>query len=386
MLKEREKEHRPEKNEDFRASSNKIFFLNLLLFLIFSIYSLLFLNQFVCLVNAAKAEDNPVVAPKVEGAEKDKTTKSDKTESLNILPGQNLKDLNDLEEKIFHQNFISDSVEDRLSRLENFIFGKTNPTEKLEIRLNKLTTALQTPITPAEKDKTKTTELLQPQHIEPQAYKNEKIKEEQEVLYDESFNVGVVGAISQIEKRVFNKTFNELPFQARVAALEEKLLTKSELVKNRNKPLLERVSLLVKRSEINTYTYDQTPQPVPYQQGQGQGQGLQNNNQVKGGVKSYIIDPRTGLLINEQTGQVVKDSDGNPISVMISKSIPTETFTQPNYGYNPPPSYGYNPSLNQFNPGVLPGNTLQQQYLPGQFPYDLLFDQGGAGNSNDPGY
>ena len=299
MLRKKEKEHKQEKNEEinFFSFNLTIIFLSLL------ILSLANSISFYTLANI------------------EETQTTQKT------------DLDNIEEKVFHQSFNKESQEERAGRLEKFLFGITHANLSLEERLNKITNAIQTNIK----------------------------KETPQVLYDESFNTGVIGTISQIEIKIFNRIFNDLPFQTRVSSLEDRLLSRQEIIRARKKPLLERVSILVSKAEINT-----NPQPQ-----------IQKNNRSLTNY-SYTIDPRTNFLISEQTGEVVKDGFGNPIKVMLPQTLPQLPLQN---------NYGLLPLQNQLNP-YLPYQNLpnQQPGIPGQIPpLDLFFDQG-SGYGNDPGY
>ena len=298
------------------------------------------------------------------------------------------KSLDQLEEKIFHQKFSDESSNDRLSRIEEFVFGKKTSNQIDEIRLNKITNALQDKSNETEQEKI---QVIQPQTIPQNAIASQKdeqnINKQQKIIYPEPNNSGIIGAINEIEVKIFNKTFEALPFPQRVANLEEKILTRNEITKNSKKPLLERVNILVKKANLpiskqtesiiipppsnpqnNIQNYNaNTLRPSTINQNQ------QNNNYTQ----SYTIDPRNGFLINEQTGEVIKDGYGNPIKVRI----PQQVTQQPQYNYaNPNQLYP-----NQNSPyGALPP---QQQYgLPGQqgqFPYDLFFNQGGLDPSGE---
>lgn len=309
MLRKKGKVHRQKRKKGFK-------FLKPLIFLVF------LLSLFIYTYNFS------VVAQETELKE---VTKTDN------------KELSDLEEKIFHQNFNTEQADSRLSRLENFLFGKAFEKEVYETRINKITAALKTP----EKEKP-AIEEIKPESIEtpstPQAITNKE---------------GIIGAINQIEMKMFNMTYNDYPFPARISSLEDRLLSKSEISINRSKPLLERVTILVSKAGIlqDSTTMTQTPTSI---------QKPTANN----GPKSYSIDPKTGLLINEQTGETVKDSDGNPISVMLPQPLP-----QQNYG-------GYLPQQNPLLQNSPYGNQFQQN--PGGIPspYDFLFNQQ---NNLDPG-
>ena len=250
------------------------------------------------------------------------------------------KELTNLEEKVFHQSYSTESKEERISRLENFLFGKPALKESIENRLKKITTALKAPEIEQPIIKSETLDKIPPSQP--------------------TNNEGIIGAISQIEMKMFNMTFNEYPFIARINALEDRLLSKQEITKDRMKPLLERVTILVSKAGL------QVPQNnIPV-----------NNAPKAEAPRTYSIDQNTGLLINDQTGEPVKDSNGQPISVMLPRPIP-QILPQQNYGYQPPQNpLQNNPYGNQFlkNQGGIPS------------PYDFLFNQQNNLDPGDAGY
>ena len=316
MLRKKEKEHRQEKNEGFNPSLNKI-----LLF----IFLLLLLSQFTYKVTSA----------------------------------QENSDLGIIEEKIFHQKFETEPKEERISRLEMFLFGVKQPNQDLENRLTKILSALKSPKKEPEQISAQTVKLIPKQLI------NERPENDNEprVVYDESFNTGVVGAVSQIENKVFNMTFNEVPFPTRVATLEERLLSRSEIVKSRKKPLMERVTILIQKANIRI-----REQREP-----------QSNYQYNPPTQNYAIDPQTGSLINTQTGEIVRDNYGNPIVVMLPQPLQQGLPLQPQYGFQLPP--------NQRNPYGFPNQLPGGQVAPGIFnPLDYLYNQGNIDPNADPGY
>ncbi len=328
MLRKKEKEHKLEKNEDFNHSYLKAF-------IIATLINLIYFSQITYFFHYGSIAQ---------------------TESTKEAQDKDLINIDELEEKVFHQQFKSDTKDLRLSRLEDFIFGKKSSGIAIPERLNKLTTALQ--LQKKEQVQVTPEPILQVSPEKVADKPQEEIKEEPKVLYDETFNVGVLGTISQIEKRVFNKVFNEQPFQARVTALENKLLSKSEISKNRKRPLLDRITILMEKAGIPA------GKPEPLQ--------LPQKNP---GPQSYTIDPNTGLLINEQTMQTVKDNYGNPITVMIPQPIQPQNYGQPNYGLP------YQQNSQNMPPY---GNPLQQNQYGG-LPLDLLFNQQDP-NTGDPGY
>jgi hypothetical protein len=354
VLKRKEKEHKHEENAACKISvTQKHFFTKFLIFIF------LLLNS----VNFCYSEESKV-NPDI--AQNDLAT---------------IK-ISELEDTVFHEKYTAEKIEDRLGRLENFLFGKQYSSSTINDRLQKLSSALNL----------KSTENtnIPPETVTAKATPESEQKEDNEpkVVYDESFNSGVIGAVSQIEKRVFGKTFNEYTFQKRVENLELRILNRAEIAKNKNKTLIERVTYLVRRTGISTVNPN-IPVISP-----------QANPQV---TQSYTIDPNTGNLINEATGEPIKDSYGNPIQVKIPsvlKQNPANSpgiynqfpqtqqqFTQPQ---NPQP-YGNVLPQNQF-PNSLPyGNQFPAPGFPPQqqFPYDFLFNQGVGGGldpGNDPNY
>ena len=235
---------------------------------------------------------------------------------------EHIKNIEELEEKIFYQKFNSNSIEDRLSRIEKFIFGKVSKEKDSTVRINNLSEALNKPEKGPEPFLPKPLPKITPEKVSP-------------VLYGDSFNTGVLGKVKDIEMKLYGTSFETKPFQERIEDLEEKLLSSIERNKNKNKSLLERVSYLVDKF-------------------QPEKQNKINDNQIQ----SYIIDPTTGSLINENTGEVIKDKYGNPIMVMHpqANSFPDENFGVPNYE-NP-----FAPNLtNPSNPGQLPLDLLLKQ-------------------------
>ncbi len=144
------------------------------------------------------------------------------------------KELNNLEEKIFHQSYSTELKEVRVERLENFLFGKSDSKETIENRIKKITAALKAP------------EVEQPAIKEIKSETLDKIPPPQVPMDNE----GIIGAINQIEMKMFNMTFNEYPFATRINALEDRLLSKQEITKDRMKPLLERVTILVNKAGL----------------------------------------------------------------------------------------------------------------------------------------
>jgi hypothetical protein len=261
------------------------------------------------------------------------------------------EDLSPIEEKIFHQKYTNETNEQRASRLEEFIFGRKYQNEVFETRLNRILKALQLQKEEKKLEKQAQSRLEAETITTSKKLPEDTTKSKPKVIYDESFNTGVLGAISQIELKIFNKTFNHIPFPTRVAALENQLLTKSEISKVRKQPLLERVSILVNRAGLIPSQPAQEPS-INYQAPQAS---------QKPPSQSYTLDPRTNFLIDEDTGEIIKDNFGRPVRV----KIPLEFQKQ-----------------NQFNPTLgFPQNPSQQQLqVP---PLDFFLDQPGQGQGQE---
>ena len=112
---------------------------------------------------------------------------------------EDIKSIELLEERIFHQKFEEDTIKDRLSKIERFVFGKESKERDLTTRINNLSEALNKP--------EKTPELFQPKplpKITPEKIIEEtNIKPEAKVLYGESFNTGVLGKVKEIEIKLY---------------------------------------------------------------------------------------------------------------------------------------------------------------------------------------
>lgn len=215
MLRRKEKEHKQEEERD--SKPQKTFFI--LILLIFFITNL---NVF--------AQDT----------EQSQVNYQERTDS---------KELDNLEEKIFKYKYNNEPKEKRVERLEEFIFGKKYTSKNIESRINKLLKAF--------KKQAKEEEVFEQVEIP---------KQEPKIIYDNTSETGIIGAISQIEIKIFNKTFNDFPFYKRVENLEENILSEHEIKKIRNKSLIERVSILIKKTGImpqqeDTLTLPQQPFP-----------------------------------------------------------------------------------------------------------------------------
>ena len=305
MLKRKEKELKLEKSEDFNVFPCTIFFA-ILIILYCCFVGYLIQDTFASFAQESKAT--------------------------------NTLDLDNLEEKIFHQKFNTEPIEQRLSRLEEFLFKVTSKNESNEARINKIVNAFKV------EEGNKKQEAIKGETVKPSATPLEK-EEESKMVYDESFNVGIVGAIGKIEMKLFNKVFNDLPFDQRIATLEDNLLTKSEIAKTRNKPLMERITLLVKKTDVTV----------------NNNEGAENKKD-KNTIKTYIVDPKTSFLIDPNTNEIAKDTFGNRIHVII----PQQSILQP-FG-------NYQPGVNQINP-YLQNQHNQLPLLPGQLPPLDLFNQ-----------
>lgn len=367
MLKEKGKVYKPEEKKGFNFL--KVLFLSYVL--VFSIF----------LTNKILAQD-AVSAPTSTPADLAKDIESPSAASPN-------KELDELEEKILHQKYPKDSKENRISRLEEIIFGRQAVNLTPDARLQKLLRAI-----PPSEDEIKPIVLDKaPQPEEPKLKPEELYKDPLEngnkpkVIYDEGFNQGVFGAVGQIETKVFNKTFNEVPFEKRVEKLEETILPKWELNQSRKKPLIERVSILVRKAGVSVPQQDPPIQLPP--SNSPQAVSPQNNppQENPNAQQSYTINPNTGFLVNEKTGEIAKDNLGNPIMVRIPQPLPQQFPQQapPNYGYQFPGQQ------NQF-PNTLPyGNQIQQGGFPGgqggQFPYNQFLNPGNLDlGGEDEGY
>lgn len=327
MLRKKEKAHKQKRKED-KSTSFRLFFLFFTV-LIFSCF---------CNLNNVSAEE---VSPP----------------SADVFSTS----LDEIEEKVFHIKYSSDKKEDRLSRLEDFIFGTKNESKTPEERLKKISSSIETKPQPIVKK-----EAITPPPIEqPQI---PQVKEEPKVVYDDNSKNGVFGTITDLEKKIFNKTFEDMPFQKRVEQLEAKMLSRGELNKVKDQPLLERVTNLVQKGN---------PKPIQesFQVIKPKNTLSQTNRQLNG-QRNYRIDPNTGQIINELTGDIVTDSDGNPITVRVPTQIPQQQqqqyFPDQDDGY-PVPGFG---GQQQF-----PGYGAQQQF-PQQngFPNQLQQQYGGQYN------
>lgn len=331
--------HKQEEKEEY-SSSYKVLSFNKLsvLFAVLLLISINSKNTLAQENTQPQLEDIETINKKIQDA-KDKEIAS-KLESL--------------EEKVFHQKYKTDSNEDRINRLEEFVFGQKYLISPPDVRLKNLTSALN-----LEEEKSKAQEPQESIKAEPLAPKTAELTEDKpKIEYDESTESGVFGAVSKIEMKVYHKTFNEIPFYKRIEKLEDEILTWRERNNTKKRPLIERVSILVRRVGI------EVPEQIPIQ-------APQNQATKPSGPQSYVVDPNTGYLINEQTGEVVIDGSGNPIKVRVPKILQGQTIPQDNNNYqgnwkqNPFPQnapYGNLP----LQPGNLPG-----QYFPGQpFPYD----------------
>ena len=321
-----------------------------------------------------------------------------------LITSDKSNELDALEEKVFHQTYTKDPVETRILRLEEFLFGQKQVKGTIEERFKKINSAINPE---AEKQKNRETGKKEnpsqniilnqsPEQSEGAskessngsgAFANTQNDNNSQVIYDESFNVGVVGAVNQIEEIVFNMVFNNVAFPARVANLEDKLLSKSEVYKSRKKPLMERVQKLVQKSGLQQ---NYKPSPIQLHQAPQQQQGPNTYGQRQNypnKPQSYTIDPNTGYLINEQTNEIVRDNFGNPISVKMPQVNLNQPIPQQNYYNNQIPLNNRAPQYPQQGyqnnaPYGLPTNPGFPQT---QIPYDLLFNQE-ENQNNDQDY
>ena len=321
MLKEKEKAHKQEKKEGKNPSK---YFLLAVLFI--------FLYLIPYFPYKVRAQDSEIV------------------------------NLEKLEEKVFHENYKNETTSERLNRLENLLFGIKFSGEPSDVRIKRINNALLPPLKDTPVPKNEKIISMQDNILKPETY-NEK--EDRKVIYDDSFNTGITGAIAQLEQKAFNQSYLNQPFQIRIANLEDKLLSKAEIIQNRKKPLLDRVAYLLQRGGIENTSGATTSSNT---------KGLQNN--IPNTVQNYTIDPNTGYLINESTREIVKDGSGNPIMVKLPSNVrlPEQQFKDPYSNYQPSPL--------QQNPYLQYGNPLPQGGIPGQLPLDLFFNQE---NSNDSG-
>ena len=363
MLKEKEKAYKPKEKKGFS-----------LLTILFLFYSLISTTIFINNKIFAQEVNNPLVSPQPNLAKELEITGTKKS---------SIKELDELEEKVLHQKYTAESNESRISRLEEFIFGKQFISLPIESRIGKLLTAI--PL--SKREDIPTTPNTTPKITEESNKEITTAQKEQEnktqVVYDEAFNTGVLGAVSQIEIKIYKRNFNDIPFEKRVEKLEETILSRGELNQSRKKPLIERVSILVKKAGLPTVQENGTGNQLNQQI------NLPNypNNNIQpqnsyNAPQSYTVDPGTGFLINEQTGEITKDGFGNPIKVRVPQQILQRGPQQ-----FPPQFPG---QQNQFPNTVPYGNPLQQGGIPGlpggQFPYDQLFNQGGLDPGGEDGY
>lgn len=278
-------------------------------------------------------------------------------------------DLSSIEDKIFHQQYPKEKDEDRIGRVEEFLFGvKSN--KPYEERLNKVLRSLKTNETPRPKleaaDSASFEDTPSPSHlVSPPTRPAASSKSSQ----------GVLDTISNIEKKVLGKTYDDLSFQARVEQLEEKMLSRSEVINSKSKPLLERVTVLVKR--VNVQTGGSSSQNVvPFGEIRPRhGSSTVDLPKAGAGGQSYRIDPNTGEIVNELTGDVVIDASGNPIMVRIPTQLPSNLLPFQNGNY---------PFLQQQqnrNQNAFPNQLPNQYGVGGQNPLDFLYNQ----DNLDPG-
>ena len=234
-------------------------------------------------------------------------------------------DISEIEEKIFHEKYEKELLESRLTRLEEFIFKTTSKNESYEQRIKKIKDAFT-----SKENADKLPEQIKNQALDKTSIENTE-KEEPIVIYDESSNTGVIGRVRQIENKVFNMTFDNLPFQSRVSNLEDSILQTNEAEKLRKKSLMERVTYLLEKTGLQTHEQN----------------NIKKDSQSPPQIKTYSIDPSTGFLINEANGETVKDNYGNQIKVNVPK-LQAPIFTPPSANqFNPYPSLPSYPNIKQ---------------------------------------
>lgn len=282
---------------------------------------------------------------------------------------KDLDTVKEIELKIFKQDFSSLPITERISMIEEFTFG--NSTEKTDLtkRIDKIFKAYNY------KKVVDNSEISFPEvkTVEPSQKKIEYVQK-----YDNS----IIGSISQLEEKVFQKTYPEMPFPQRIETLENKILTRTEKAKNKDKTILERVTFLLNKAKINTNNNSQTA------------------TQEQTNSDSYTVDKKTGFLINKRTNEYLLDNTGNPVSInrqnqntgleqflggeldpsnpitqlLLQKQYENKTnntnlYPQLNY---PTPKYPQNPYQNGLQNGI-PQELLQQFQNGGSFQDDLEY-------------
>jgi hypothetical protein len=284
-------------------------------------------------------------------------------------------DLSSIEDKIFHQQYANEKKEDRVSRIEEFLFGvKSN--KPYDERLNKIVKSLKVNEIPRPDDSPAFGEARSQseRHLLSPPTRPE-VRQGQPVVPAKS-SAGVLGTISDIEKKVLGKTYNDLSFQSRVEQLEEKMLSGDESANAINKPLLERVTVLVKRAGVNNQPIEDYKTIRP---------NINSNSRPSNmATQSYRIDPNTGQIINELSGEVVKDISGNPIQVKIPTQLPSNLLPFQNDNY-PFLQQQQNRNQNAF-PNQLQNNNSYGLGGAGQSPLDLLYNQNNLDTGEDPNY
>jgi len=148
-----------------------------------------------------------------------------------------LEKIDAIEEKVFFHKSSNDTKEERLSRIEKFIFRKAFPKESLANRIDKIKAALhiedeEPEYIPQENQNTLTAEEIDTENIQEDFSANESNS-----IVPSTEDTGVIGTISKIEKKIFGTTYDEKPFQSRIEALEEEVLSGFEKFKAKKKDL-----------------------------------------------------------------------------------------------------------------------------------------------------
>jgi len=289
-------------------------------------------------------------------------------QSANINSNQ-IETINQIEEKVFFHKYPDDSKEARLLRIEKFIFKKKYEKETLDVRLNRLMKALKIDIRDEKSSFIPQNNLLETEELKTQDQPIDLPEQNNTGQEEEASEGGIVGAINTIEKQVFGTIFSDKPFQARIEALEDKMLSTFEKLKTRRQPLLDRVNYLVQKAGLTQFlqqpqisyptSNQDTSQPFYGTPGEQQLNNPQYQAQpnLPQGQQTFSIDPSTGFLINQQTGEIVRDNFGSPVIVggRQNNFLGDQYQEQPQYGNqyygstgNPqalPPEFYLNPNM-----------------------------------------
>lgn len=261
-----------------------------------------------------------------------------------LITPDKLSKLEEIEEKLFHEKYKNDSAESRISRIESFIFGTSKKDFDINSRLNYILSSLEKKV-----------------KLKPKIYTSEHkvIKPEPIVIEKETSDTdsSILGQVKKMEEEVFGDSFEEKSFNIRVEELEARLLSDFERIQSKQKALLDRVSYLVKK-------FNNTKNRISNIQ-----QRLQNPIQHREIEQTYTLDPLTGLVINESTGEVAKDEFGNPIKVRLPSQI---------YPNNP----AFPTQPNPLFPNA-PYGTGQPSLQPQQLPPEFFLQQNGFDFGDD---